>query len=155
MSEAKANDVKAIIAGKARGCPFHTQKAEAAAVNWWPDQINLKPLGKSPPPAAPGAAQSYAAEFLSLDLDALKADVMAVMTKSQAWWPAGEFSSSFFSLLLLLLLRPPSLFMHGIVCHKRRDRPTHKLTTTEKQPTCSSIHPHAQTTATTGPSSSA
>mmetsp|Transcript_60403 Transcript_60403/g.121191 ORF Transcript_60403/g.121191 Transcript_60403/m.121191 type:complete len:154 (+) Transcript_60403:183-644(+) len=65
-------------------CSLHTQKASAADANWWPNQLNLKALGKKPPPST----RSYAEEFASLDLAALKQDVMALMTTSQDWWPA-------------------------------------------------------------------
>ena len=55
-------------------------------VAWWPNQLNLnlKPL-KS---AAPSPLADYAAVFATVDLDALKSDIMAVVTTSQAWWPA-------------------------------------------------------------------
>ncbi|MFD8500770.1 catalase/peroxidase HPI [Amycolatopsis sp. NPDC059657] len=57
--------------------------------DWWPNQLNLKILRKHPAVANPmGEDFDYAAEFNSLDLDALAADVDAVMTSSQDWWPA-------------------------------------------------------------------
>ncbi|SDY08610.1 catalase-peroxidase [Amycolatopsis xylanica] len=57
--------------------------------DWWPNQLNLKILRKHPAVANPmGEDFDYAAEFNSLDLDALAADVDAVMTNSQEWWPA-------------------------------------------------------------------
>jgi len=56
---------------------------------WWPNQLNLSILRKHPVEANPmGAEFDYAAEFNSLDLDAVKADLSAVMTDSQPWWPA-------------------------------------------------------------------
>jgi catalase-peroxidase len=56
---------------------------------WWPNQLNLKILRKHPAVANPmGEDFDYTAAFNSLDLDALRADVDAVMTDSQDWWPA-------------------------------------------------------------------
>ena len=56
---------------------------------WWPNQLNLKVLQKNPPVANPmGADFDYAAEFKTLDLDAVKRDIDEVMTTSQDWWPA-------------------------------------------------------------------
>jgi catalase-peroxidase len=57
--------------------------------DWWPTQLNLKVLQQNSPLANPlGEAFNYAEEFKSLDLDALKKDVFALMTTSQDWWPA-------------------------------------------------------------------
>src|ERR1700710_2850592 len=57
--------------------------------DWWPNQLNLKILRKHPAVANPmGGDLDYAAAFNSVDLDALAADVDAVLTTSQEWWPA-------------------------------------------------------------------
>ena len=57
--------------------------------DWWPNQLNLKVLHQHSALANPmGADFNYAAEFKTLDLDALKRDVIEVMTTSQDWWPA-------------------------------------------------------------------
>jgi catalase-peroxidase len=57
--------------------------------DWWPNQLNLQMLHQNPPRANPmGEGFDYAAEFKTLDLDALKKDIEAVMTTSQDWWPA-------------------------------------------------------------------
>lgn len=57
--------------------------------DWWPNQLNLKILHQNPPAGNPmGAAFTYAEAFKSLDLKALKADLTALMTDSQDWWPA-------------------------------------------------------------------
>ena len=57
--------------------------------DWWPNQLNLKALHQNHPSADPtGNAFKYAEEFKTLDLDALKKDVDAVITTSQDWWPA-------------------------------------------------------------------
>ncbi|MEO1167970.1 MAG: catalase/peroxidase HPI [Pseudomonadota bacterium] len=57
--------------------------------DWWPDQLQLGILtqnGKSPSPEDEDF--DYAEAFKSLDYDALKADLTALMTDSQPWWPA-------------------------------------------------------------------
>ncbi len=57
--------------------------------DWWPNQLNLKILRKHPAVANPlGGDFDYAAAFATLDLDALTADVDALMTDSQDFWPA-------------------------------------------------------------------
>jgi catalase-peroxidase len=57
--------------------------------DWWPNQLNLQVLHQHSPRANPmDSDYDYAEEFSSLDVDALKADLMAVMTDSQDWWPA-------------------------------------------------------------------
>ena len=56
---------------------------------WWPNQLPLRALHQNPPAANPlGGTFSYAEAFKSLDYDALKSDLHALMTDSQAWWPA-------------------------------------------------------------------
>jgi catalase-peroxidase len=60
---------------------------------WWPNQLNLKILRKHTAASNPmGGDFDYAAAFNSVDLDALAADVDAVITTSQDWWPA-DFGS--------------------------------------------------------------
>jgi catalase-peroxidase len=57
--------------------------------DWWPNQLNLKILHQHSPMGNPmGEAFSYAEEFRTLDLEALKKDLHALMTDSQDWWPA-------------------------------------------------------------------
>jgi len=56
---------------------------------WWPNQLNLRLLHQPSGLADPNDADfDYAEAFKSLDLDAVKADIEAVMTTSQDWWPA-------------------------------------------------------------------
>jgi catalase-peroxidase len=71
-------------------CPvMHTTNAGSATRDWWPNQLNLKILHQHTPAASPMAADfDYAEAFKSLDLDALRADLTALMTDSQSWWPA-------------------------------------------------------------------
>jgi catalase-peroxidase len=71
-------------------CPF-SGKTHSGRSNqdWWPNRLNLKVLHQNPPTRDPMGAQfDYAAEFKTLDLAALKKDIVAVMTTSQDWWPA-------------------------------------------------------------------
>jgi catalase-peroxidase len=57
--------------------------------DWWPNQLNLRILHQNPPAMNPrGAAFDYRAAFAGLDYAALKADLRALMTDSQDWWPA-------------------------------------------------------------------
>jgi catalase-peroxidase len=57
--------------------------------DWWPNQLDLNVLHQHHPHANPMDGDfDYAAEFATLDLEALKRDVTAVMTDSQDWWPA-------------------------------------------------------------------
>ena len=57
--------------------------------DWWPNQLNLRILRKHPAKADPmGGTFDYAAAFSAVDLDELAADVDAVLTTSQDWWPA-------------------------------------------------------------------
>jgi catalase-peroxidase len=75
----------------AGGCPFmqHTNIGMRSNRDWWPNQLNLKMLHQNSSLSNPmGAAFNYAEEFKKLDLKALKQDLYALMTDSQAWWPA-------------------------------------------------------------------
>jgi catalase-peroxidase len=57
--------------------------------DWWPNQLNLRVLHQNAPAGDPlGGDFDYAAAFKALDLDAVKADLYALMTDSQDWWPA-------------------------------------------------------------------
>src|SRR5579884_3450381 len=78
------------------GDPLHgSPRQEGAALrsllgrtnrDWWPNQLSLDIL---PQPADPmGAEFDYAKEFESLDYQAVKRDLTALMTDSQPWWPA-------------------------------------------------------------------
>jgi catalase-peroxidase len=56
---------------------------------WWPNQLNIRILHQNPPKADPmGESFDYAAEFKTLDLEAVRQDLYALMTDSQEWWPA-------------------------------------------------------------------
>jgi catalase-peroxidase len=67
-------------------CPFtHTAGAGPSNRDWWPNQLNLRMLQQSDPM---GKDFKYAKEFKSLDLAAVKKDLVALMTDSRDWWPA-------------------------------------------------------------------
>jgi catalase-peroxidase len=76
-------------------CPFAgvSSKPTAASVkpkqNWWPNQLDVKMLHQHSAKSSPmGADFNYAEEFKTLDLHAVVADLTALMTDSQDWWPA-------------------------------------------------------------------
>ncbi len=76
-------------------CPFSSgalkQSAGGGTRNrdWWPNQLNLSILRQHSSLSNPmGEDFNYAEEFKSLDLDAVKQDIVELMTNSQEWWPA-------------------------------------------------------------------
>jgi catalase-peroxidase len=57
--------------------------------DWWPNQLNLSVLRQNSSLSDPmGSNFNYVKEFQSLDYQALKNDIRALMTQSQEWWPA-------------------------------------------------------------------
>jgi catalase-peroxidase len=69
--------------------------------DWWPEQIDVSVLHAHSPKGNPlGENFDYPAEFAELDVDALKADVISVITTSQDWWPAdyGSYAGLFIRL---------------------------------------------------------
>ena len=57
--------------------------------DWWPEQLNLRILAQNTALSSPmGDDFDYAKSFKSVDYKALKADLTALMTDSQEWWPA-------------------------------------------------------------------
>jgi len=75
-------------------CPFsgaHKPATQAVRGNrdWWPNQLNLAILHQHSPQSSPmGEDFDYSEAFKKLDLDAVVADLKALMTDSQDWWPA-------------------------------------------------------------------
>jgi catalase-peroxidase len=69
--------------------------------DWWPNQLNLDVLHRNSPKSDPmGGDFNYAEEFKKLDLDAVKKDIMKVISTSQDWWPAdyGSYAGLFIRL---------------------------------------------------------
>ncbi len=67
----------------------HTAAAAMNNGDWWPNQLNLNILRQNSAKSDPLAPDfNYAEEFKKLDLEALRKDLAALMTDSQAWWPA-------------------------------------------------------------------
>jgi catalase-peroxidase len=77
-------------------CPFHNgsikQNVGGGGTrnrDWWPNQLRLNILRQHSPSSNPmGQDFNYAEAFKSLDLEAVKKDLHALMTDSQDWWPA-------------------------------------------------------------------
>ncbi|WP_378942383.1 catalase/peroxidase HPI [Mesorhizobium sp. ANAO-SY3R2] len=70
-------------------CPVAHTTAGRTNRDWWPNQLDLKVLHQHSSLSDPmGEAFDYAKEFDSLDLNAVIADLKALMTDSQDWWPA-------------------------------------------------------------------
>ncbi|AVO60136.1 catalase/peroxidase HPI [Pseudomonas chlororaphis] len=71
-------------------CPFnHAAGGGVTNRDWWPNQLNLKILHQHSSLSDPmGEDFNYAEAFKSLDFQALKQDLNALMTDSQDWWPA-------------------------------------------------------------------
>ncbi|MDH4092962.1 MAG: catalase-peroxidase, partial [Cyclobacteriaceae bacterium] len=73
-------------------CPFHSKQTAGSGTrnrDWWPNQLKLNVLRQHSSLSNPmGKDFNYAEAFKSLDLAALKKDLVKVMTDSQDWWPA-------------------------------------------------------------------
>jgi catalase-peroxidase len=74
-------------------CPMgHTREATVRSMTnqlWWPNRLDLSILHQNSPLVDPmGKDFDYARAFKGLDLKAVKADIFALMTTSQDWWPA-------------------------------------------------------------------
>ena len=71
------------------GVRFHTSFGGRSNRDWWPNQLNLKILSQHSSLVSPFAPTfKYKDEVARLDIEALKADLRAVQTDSQDWWPA-------------------------------------------------------------------
>ncbi|MBV8374993.1 MAG: catalase/peroxidase HPI [Candidatus Eremiobacteraeota bacterium] len=73
-----------------QGCPVkHVPLRPRVNSDWFPELLDLSVLHRPSTLSSPmGADFNYAREFNSLDLKAVKADLFALMTSSQEWWPA-------------------------------------------------------------------
>ena len=71
-------------------CPFgHMAGGGASNRDWWPNQLRIDLLHQHSSKSNPmGSSFNYAKEFKSLDYQALKQDLLKVMTDSKPWWPA-------------------------------------------------------------------
>src|SRR5712671_5519917 len=70
-------------------CPFTGGGRPRTNRDWWPNQLSLGGLHQNSPLSDPmGKEFDYAKEFKTLDLNAVIKDLYALMTDSQAWWPA-------------------------------------------------------------------
>jgi catalase-peroxidase len=80
--------------GSEAKCPFSGAVKQVAGrgtqnVDWWPNQLKLNILRQHSPLSNPmGDTFDYAAAFKSLDLAAVKKDIVTALTTSQDWWPA-------------------------------------------------------------------
>ena len=78
----------------AAGCPVAHDRLpypteSGGNIDWWPNRLNLKILARNSAEINPyGEDFDYAAEFESLDLDQVKADIEKTLTTPQDWWPA-------------------------------------------------------------------
>ncbi|HVZ97249.1 MAG TPA: peroxidase family protein, partial [Chitinophagaceae bacterium] len=75
---------------RAAQCPFHNGSMNGTRNrDWWPNRLNLGILRQHSSRSNPMDKDfNYATEFKSLDLEAVKKDLHALMTDSQQWWPA-------------------------------------------------------------------
>ena len=80
---------KCPVTGKSAKPAMPTVSKGTSNQDWWPDQLNLKVLHQHSAKSNPmGEDFNYAEEFKTLDLEAVKKDLYALMTDSQDWWPA-------------------------------------------------------------------
>ena len=82
---------KCPVIGGAQKDPSDRNTAAGAYSNgdWWPNQLNLHILHQNSAKSNPlGESFNYAEEFKKLDLNALKKDIITLLTTSQDWWPA-------------------------------------------------------------------
>jgi len=82
-------DDKTKVSTSGGQCPFSGGKRGRTNREWWPDALSLEMLHRNSKLSDPmGEDFDYAKEFQSLDLEAVKKDLTALMTDSQEWWPA-------------------------------------------------------------------
>lgn len=85
------------ISGDISKCPFHNGTMDKEKIStegtqnshWWPNSLSLDILRQHSPLVDPNdEGFNYQEEFKTLDLEAVKKDIAALMTDSQDWWPA-------------------------------------------------------------------
>ena len=91
--------------GNMSKCPFSSEPKKSTVAglgrtnnDWWPNRLRLDLLHQHSEKSDPmGGALNYAEEFKKLDYDALKKDLVKLMTDSQPWWPAdfGHYGPQF------------------------------------------------------------
>ncbi len=70
-------------------CPVSRVRRPTTIEDWWPDRLDVNVLHAHPAQSNPfGADFDYAIEVEALDVDALRRDLVELMTRSQEWWPA-------------------------------------------------------------------
>ncbi|MEQ8850215.1 MAG: catalase/peroxidase HPI [Phycisphaerales bacterium] len=81
-------------APSAAQCPFRGKRVGGAfgsgpkIEDWWPNRLPVELLHQNPAEANPLGAFNSRRAFESIDYQQLKADIKAVLTDSQPWWPA-------------------------------------------------------------------
>ena len=75
-------------AGKCPVIHGSTTASGTSVMDWWPNALNLDILHQHDQKVNPLKGFAYREEVRKLDVDALKADLVALMTDSQEWWPA-------------------------------------------------------------------
>jgi catalase-peroxidase len=88
-SSATATATATETASPMHGAVTHNSRKITRNEHWWPDRLDLAVLHQNTKLADPmGKEFDYAAEFKTLDLDAVIKDLHVLMTDSQSWWPA-------------------------------------------------------------------
>ncbi|WNB74029.1 catalase/peroxidase HPI [Methylomonas koyamae] len=85
LTSALALAISAILTA----APVYAETEPTTNSFWWPDQLDLQPLRQNSAESNPlGKAFNYAEQFKTLDLKAVKKDIVGVLHTSQPWWPA-------------------------------------------------------------------
>jgi len=78
-----------VAAAAVHAAPAETAGNATSNKFWWPEKLDLRPLRQHGEASNPmGENFNYSEEFKTLDLNAVKKDIEALMTQSQPWWPA-------------------------------------------------------------------
>ncbi len=83
------DDMQCPVVGAGGEGGGHETRLKRVNSDWWPKQLHITQLYQNPVGSNPlGETFNYAEAFKTLDLDAVVADLTALMTDSQEWWPA-------------------------------------------------------------------